>query len=505
MSKKFALVCAAVSLGVALTGSSLPARAHSAPPGGVASFIDATPGWEHDERSSCSGNAAGVGYVGDRLLVSGAVGELRVRNTIATAVTLASGSAPGDSWIRSVKTITMPQTPGAPERKEKLYQVDLVPAGEGPDEVALSRSVMSTDDELAASPDHGLVPAGPINQFWPNGYPTVAAGLDPERAANVDGVAPGTDIRLAIYDTGLTEPKSSSDLPQVSRMMFRDGEDADPDGDGVAYSLVAGHANAIAGVIRTVTPGALIEVGRIADHGIATDTTTVQRIAQSLKAAPTSEWPHVIVLAFGSPACLREPGNPAAGYIEPVGLRHAMTAHEELADSRAGGMVIVASAGNRGESRPYYPAAFDTVIGVGALDLSKDADGSPWTATDGTGPLATFSNRGAWVDAWAPGVALPTTHLVGLKLADDPRADELDGYAFVDGTSFSAPLVAALIADEAARDGGRDVRCAWARLDAAGGVALAPNGTEQDIPGAAVVLTEWDQAPASADVEHANC
>src|SRR5262249_8587673 len=47
--------------------------------------------------------------------------------------------------------------------------------------------------------------------------------------------------------------------------------------------------------------------------------------------------------------------------------------------------IVIASAGNDGTERPFWPAASPSVIGVGA------------TGADGT--LASFSNRGDWVDA----------------------------------------------------------------------------------------------------------
>ncbi len=94
----------------------------------------------------------------------------------------------------------------------------------------------------------------------------------------------------------------------------------------------------------------------------------------------------------------------------------------EQAVSRAAGAgaVVVAAAGNRPTGRPVYPAAFDTVIGVGALA----PDGRPWEKT----------NRGDFVSLYAPGFA---SFPVGYK--GDPG-----GYA---GTSISTAYVARRISD----------------------------------------------------------
>jgi hypothetical protein len=60
------------------------------------------------------------------------------------------------------------------------------------------------------------------------------------------------------------------------------------------------------------------------------------------------------------------------------------------------GLVIVAGAGNDGNSSLFYPAAFDHVISVGAFDEDHRR--------------ATFSNFGNWVDISAPGNVILSTY-----------------------------------------------------------------------------------------------
>ena len=96
-------------------------------------------------------------------------------------------------------------------------------------------------------------------------------------------------------------------------------------------------------------------------------------------------------------------------------------------------MVMVASAGNDASIRPTWPAAYPEVIGVAALGPA--------------GPAA-FSNAGHWVDCCAPGVDLVST------FHRAPRHDPpFHGWARWSGTSFAAPLVAAMIAREVQRTG----------------------------------------------------
>ncbi|HEY7482981.1 MAG TPA: S8 family serine peptidase [Streptosporangiaceae bacterium] len=88
-------------------------------------------------------------------------------------------------------------------------------------------------------------------------------------------------------------------------------------------------------------------------------------------------------------------------------------------------ILVVAAAGNvtdqqRGKEVPAYPAGYDGVIGVAAVDQN--------------GQISDFSNERTQIAVAAPGKAIPTTYPGG---AYNPAAD---------GTSFAAPFVAGLAA-----------------------------------------------------------
>ena len=84
------------------------------------------------------------------------------------------------------------------------------------------------------------------------------------------------------------------------------------------------------------------------------------------------------------------------------------------------GIVAVAAAGNSNTVFPYYPGAYESVIGVAALDTNLLRAG--------------FSNFGSWADVAAPGVALATPTNTG-------------GYTTgFGGTSGATPHVAGLAA-----------------------------------------------------------
>ncbi len=88
------------------------------------------------------------------------------------------------------------------------------------------------------------------------------------------------------------------------------------------------------------------------------------------------------------------------------------------------GTVVVAAVGNRGPAaRPLYPAAYERVIAV--------------TAINGSRRVYRLANRGAHVDFAAPGV-------------DVLHADREAGYRSSSGTSLAAPFVTAVIATSCA-------------------------------------------------------
>lgn len=84
----------------------------------------------------------------------------------------------------------------------------------------------------------------------------------------------------------------------------------------------------------------------------------------------------------------------------------------------ARGITLIAAAGNSGTSTPFYPAAFNNVIAVGATDQGDNK--------------ASFSNYGSYVDVMAPGVNIYSTLAGG------------NSYGFLSGTSMACPLVSGL-------------------------------------------------------------
>jgi subtilisin family serine protease len=113
-------------------------------------------------------------------------------------------------------------------------------------------------------------------------------------------------------------------------------------------------------------------------------------------------------------------------------------------------MLVVAAVGNDGPaSRPLYPAAFEPVVAVTAVDRQSQ--------------IYRWANQGPQVDLAAWGVAS--------KVARDKG-----GYADESGTSYAAPIVSARLA-QAIADGARSTSAALKTIISAA-EDLGPRGRD---------------------------
>lgn len=247
---------------------------------------------------------------------------------------------------------------------------------------------------------------------------------------DLDG--PGAHPRIAVLDTGLADGVQLPPLLGNPNAAARiDGDPDQPDSmlkndAGITWARdnwldpVAGHGTFIAGIVEQLAPGCTVRVHQvISGLGDARESEVIQKV-HALAALPPGQRPNILSLSFGGTALAQAPA-----------MRSA------IAKARFNGIVVVASAGNDGTSQEQYPAAYDGVVAVGALEPEGP---TPWT------------NYGEWVDACAPGADLISSFFARFD-GPAPRVntvdpDRFEGWATWSGTSFATPVVVAAIARE---------------------------------------------------------
>ncbi|MBB6473382.1 S8/S53 family peptidase [Sphaerisporangium rubeum] len=272
-----------------------------------------------------------------------------------------------------------------------------------------------------------------------------------------------------------------------------------------------GHGTFIAGLVQAVAPHTRVTVSnKMTPAGCVLE----EEFAKRLLAALEPGWPDIISLSAGA----------ANGLFTPLmGLEWFLDALKDHP-----GTLLVAAAGNNGSDAPFWPAAAarypaenDGVVSVGALRV----DGREG---------ACFTDHGEWVRVYAPGERLVGAFLgadgpqpyryqhstfercrylasydapflydctcgfparVG-ALSESPQvADQaaFTGRAKWSGTSFSTPIVAAMIADHMVTTGERDPRAAakdLMRLQAYG-------ATVRGVPVRALRPSGWNPVPVT--------
>jgi hypothetical protein len=268
------------------------------------------------------------------------------------------------------------------------------------------------------------VPSGPAPAPWPPLRP---------------GTTGGRTVRVGVSDTGLLRGADTGHtwLNGVSAATPGDYDELGPALPGGRHLIreYSGHGTFIAGVIRSMAPSTDI---RVANHFPASGAWLEHEIVVSLENLAAQFSPDIISLSAGS--YTRDSWEPLTFSLF----------HDRYPD-----LLLVAAAGNESTDQPFYPAAFDWVVGVGAL--GADQQHRAW-----------FSNYGPWVDVYALGEGMINAYATGsYDYQEPPRRpsrQDFDGMARWDGTSFSTPLVAGLIAAEMSAQASLTAQQAWAAV-----------------------------------------
>jgi subtilisin family serine protease len=281
--------------------------------------------------------------------------------------------------------------------------------------------------DLARSigPNHVLLPT-PGHRYGPADAPQLTEPrrdlCGPEKA--------GKGVRVAVLDTGADAGDIAANPWLVDRVGTTFAAIADDPyvGGKVISDVVGGHGNFVAGRVVEQAPGVDIDVISVAK---------TSKPGSKAQAGPAFVeesrivWAISLALASGHDVVTMSFGGPSIDDLPLFSLEAALVAHRR-SDGRQ--VAFVASAGNDDTSVPYWPAAHDDVVSVGAVDA--------------LGVKAPFSNHNPpeperpWVDCCTSGVHVASSFV--WARSQDSGID-FEGWATWSGTSFAAPRVAGRI------------------------------------------------------------
>lgn len=219
-------------------------------------------------------------------------------------------------------------------------------------------------------------------------------GLKQIKAPLAWDVTKGGDALIAVIDTGVNSqhPDLANKVALNYNFLTNSSVASDDNGHGthVAGIIAAGTNNNI-GVAGVSWNNKIMNLKALNQNGYGTDISISKAI--------------IFAVDNGAKVMNLSLGRQAYGSTLESAVNYATSRN----------VVVVAAAGNFGTSRLVYPASYDRVIAVSAIDSTDNK--------------AAFSSWGDWIDLSAPGVEIQST---SLSL----------GYERKSGTSMAAPFVA---------------------------------------------------------------
>lgn len=306
-----------------------------------------------------------------------------------------------------------------------------------PDKAATLEWIRQLQEDPAvasASPNYRVrTMIGPTNQtnYDQQDWHYQLAGLESAWSEGFSGESSGQRVRVAVLDTGLYSPNNEG---------ARWHQEIDPN--------VTCDFNNNQGCFNAINPGtAPTDTGRLL-HGThvsgtvaadAIETTQFTGAAFKARLIPVKvlqdEGGTLADVVAGVQWVVND-GNPRADIINlSLGTSGDSTALEQsLQEARQAGILLTAAAGNEASRRKIFPAAYDSVLSVGAVNCG--------------GTLSRFSNFGFWLDLVAPGggpgaSCSDNDSFVWSATVDEQGDEAIGGLA---GTSMASPHVAGILA-----------------------------------------------------------
>ncbi|MGQ7276365.1 S8 family peptidase [Brevibacillus thermoruber] len=258
----------------------------------------------------------------------------------------------------------------------------------------LMKKLAEHPDSVYAEPNYLLLPNRRPNDPYYREYQWNLPLIGMEQSWDISRGS--SDVVVAVVDTGidLRHPEFAGKLVDGYNVLEDNNVPQDDNGHGTHVAgVIAAKTNNADGIAGMSWNGKLMPIKAIGADGAG----SAFDIAQGIYWA-TDHGADVINLSVGnytSSAALKE------------ACRYAFDHN----------VVLVAASGNDATNQPSYPAAYEEVMSVAAVDHNRQR--------------ADFSNFGDYVDVAAPGVDIPSTYI---------HSD----YAALSGTSMACPHVAAL-------------------------------------------------------------
>ncbi len=317
--------------------------------------------------------------------------------------------------------------------------------------------------------------------------------LDAINAPDAWDITTGSEnIVVAIIDSGVRFDHPDLNPRLIDGYDFVSNADVSLDGDGRDPDATdpgdrptnpersTFHGTRIAGIIAAESDNnlgvagitwstKLLPVRAFGRSGVATDFDLSEAIRYAAGLPNVSEIVPTNPANVINLSLARSPGSPIPQCVE-----------DAIRDAYNAGVTMVAAAGNNATSDMVFPAAFEEVISVGAINRSGD--------------LASYSNFGPWIDLVAPGGEAGEDS--GPADAGDDTGGDAGTVESNDDETDTQPT--AILSTAASSDGetidpiyddleGTSLACAHASATAALLLAIDPNLTPSDIR---TILTE---------------
>ena len=251
-------------------------------------------------------------------------------------------------------------------------------------------------DEISAAQDTIVwIPEDSIEPWSGRLGPSFGSRLLDWLGINASKENRGGGVTVAVLDTAISKSvvNQNADIKQIDLFNYAQSDGEEGHGNAVASLLVA-NDNELTGLAPSIE---LLSIPVLDNNGEGSAFDLAMGIITAVDAGA-----NVISMSLGS-------------YATSPLLKAAVDY------AAAAGVVMVAASGNDGVKQVLYPAAYDSVIAVGAVDAS--------------GQIAGFSNTGSEISLAAPGVGINSAWTEG------------SGVVSFSGTSAAVPCVVGVVAN----------------------------------------------------------